>query len=1662
MEPEPSDHTRPTTEDVAKEVINRIRRNRGDIDKADEVELSKTAPEWQHEYRRKEKERRQILANYTKTTSNQMYLSRSRFIMELLQNADDAEYAPAVRPYLTFRLRRDLLIVDSNELGFTVANVKSICSTGESSKKGDSQTTGEKGLGFKSVFGVANEVHIQSGKWSFHFKHRRGEDGLGMVTPLWTPPSSEPLPPGVVTRFRLSLTNSDPKAIGKLMKEFDDLPDTLVFATRKVTKVEIIYEDVLARTQYRTIEREGELLDGQIEICNRIQIDYTYGTDRLSTTTTFRTITHEAPDMPMEDLRDSNHNSVTLGFQINSETGYPVIPDRGQHVFAFIPVQRLVQLPVLVHADFILGANREGIPEGEWNEALRKGIVQCFILAIEAFTRPDDPLFYKWIPFLPTSSAEEFWDDFHGEVQKELLDRKILQTINGIMREPSELRILPSKMLFDDQPILPDLPFDSVYLSSKYNKQDFLSLRALGLKTLSSQNILDRLKADLQSQKSRIYGTPLENDYHTALTNLLASFLHTQFWEDILKLKVIPLTTSQWVQPEATSETPIYLPGAIDEPNFKVGIPDCLGLQLLHPTQCAVAERLFLYTSLGVTDCDDQLLLQKVLKAQKEGSAKKINDYVAQFQLLFWLGQKMPSTNSSFRACSEEREVMPSTRLFLRTNEQYEAQDLLGEQGIGKVKKYGFLHKNYTLIPAESIPIRKGQTWTSWLATCAGVRSFPSLLDDSNQLHPLLNITALNNSAKFLGCLHRYWDTAYRWEQFSRIEKDLKSLLVTCQNGSRHSLCSTIFPTEALIQRSRKLGLELALPFLQLPENALLRGEDSWKFLQHFGVTDEANLHYYSLELAAAKEELESNRNSDESWCFATCAEIYESIAAAAPLGESQTVKSIFKQMTGIYVPGRRRSWYAADECRWRGPPVITMKPVLQDIYQDRLGTTQLWVNLLEVADASYLDVLLEVQDFQKNRQPSETHLSAHYSTLSEMCKDSETKTLVRNEFLGQSYIYADNRWLKSFQTIWQSTVPFPGRTTIGNLYPELEDFFRKDIGVVTQDAVMLMKEIMSSSKTFRAEDATSDKDEDRLRFSRVIERIREVMVVAGQVIQITPRDEKVVMCLRKLTDCSFLPCRLGESKSLEKPTASFFVVDNERYGTAFAGKLKLLDFDNAEMTFVYPLLDALNLLGTSLSKHVTVMVDAEESPPHQVLSSFLRQRAYAISCCATFHHSAKYFNKRTTMHQLLLEAEVILCDRMVTNLKVCRDGEVVVVQSGRPLLEIRILDEDLKIFVPSREEDLYACFRTELPLQLTKILQIEDQQAIKQFYRIINDESMSLDRIMVEEDIPTVRWLEKPPVVEPTTTSMSGEPRRVASEDQAQSDEFTTPKSRDDSVEERAHQVRSTSPASQVDAESLPTTITPILSPRSHLISYPGSTGTLQSAAHDRLYRRLLERIIRQARGSTQDSFSMSDLENALEDDTGLRRALGLGCGRRLTFEENAKIGAAGELYVFECLDALGLQGFSRENWQSTIRDRVSVVPEYSEIKPGKPPEEADLVYEASTDDFERFLRQKSTLAPFPNWSSFQPVTDLPVKYLVEVKATTEQNCAAAFYMSDIQYNQMKHSHGKPRNLYVICRVYNLLGKVGLEIFVDPWRLNGTGLKFDAIKYRVAPRITR
>lgn len=100
-----------------------------------------------------------------------LYTNRLRFLFELIQNVDDCEYEPETQPRLTinFDVGNRKLVLRYNELGFTPRNVFSITGIAERAKNIDEEKLqiGEKGIGFKSVFGVANSVLVRSGLFSF-------------------------------------------------------------------------------------------------------------------------------------------------------------------------------------------------------------------------------------------------------------------------------------------------------------------------------------------------------------------------------------------------------------------------------------------------------------------------------------------------------------------------------------------------------------------------------------------------------------------------------------------------------------------------------------------------------------------------------------------------------------------------------------------------------------------------------------------------------------------------------------------------------------------------------------------------------------------------------------------------------------------------------------------------------------------------------------------------------------------------------------------------------------------------------------------------------------------------------------------------------------------------------------------------------------------------------------------------------------------------------------------------------------------------------------------------------------------------------------------------------------------------------------------------------
>ncbi|KAK2483573.1 hypothetical protein H9L39_05365 [Fusarium oxysporum f. sp. albedinis] len=127
-----------------------------------------------------------VASHSIKVLARNIYGSGDRFVFEPLQNAEDNSFRKADGkndpPFISFQIHPKHIVVECNEDGFTSLDLKAICSVGESTKTAKHGYVGAKGIGFKSVFIAASRVHIQSGNFSFEFRHNRNDPGLGMFT----------------------------------------------------------------------------------------------------------------------------------------------------------------------------------------------------------------------------------------------------------------------------------------------------------------------------------------------------------------------------------------------------------------------------------------------------------------------------------------------------------------------------------------------------------------------------------------------------------------------------------------------------------------------------------------------------------------------------------------------------------------------------------------------------------------------------------------------------------------------------------------------------------------------------------------------------------------------------------------------------------------------------------------------------------------------------------------------------------------------------------------------------------------------------------------------------------------------------------------------------------------------------------------------------------------------------------------------------------------------------------------------------------------------------------------------------------------------------------------------------------------------------------------
>ncbi|KZT00825.1 uncharacterized protein LAESUDRAFT_687552 [Laetiporus sulphureus 93-53] len=814
--------------------------------------------------------------------SRDLYNTKTHFLLEFIQNADDNNYDSGVIPTLQLQLERRRMTIRCNELGFGPANVKAICDIGGSTKTKDKIVQGyigEKGIGFKAVFVVATKVHVASNLYTFRFDR----DGpLGMINPIWD--NSHAVEPNWTT-FRLDIAEEE--HMGNLNKQLRELQPSLLLFLRKLRSVDLhvaanrnnpARSIKISRNDPAPDVVELERSEDGASILKRryIIVKRTTVTD------------------PEEPKREGIERSeVVLAFPMTAEQE-PLFED--QYIHAFLPMSRY-GFTFVIQADFLTTSSRESIlADSKWNQQLFVGISDAFVDAVQRFQ--EHPILKDvWIRFIPMQIKDPFCK-VADRIITLLKHRNVLRASDGTLSQPVSLLIPPRQFRDDEnEPLIPSqyLPKGLRYLSDSYDVHgDSAFFSTLGVRTMSDQDFLNGLKrmgTAIGSQSDRWQETVCR-----CLNGRIPKTRKGKFRPEILDLEILPLSDGSWAAAK-TAHRHVFVANL-----------DGFAELRLSSIKEGIEEGSFrhrFYAALGVKRAEPALIAEQILQIRSQVSAETLVRY-ARFFYEHRRLRDLPSP-ADLQVVDEQGLRASGKELYL---------DVPDSKGTERTPLRTILPRTARFLHPAYTETYHDRYWILWLQDSLGINVAPRLI--SGKLSPEFQTMARSmETLKFLLVLREYWP------QLSRgISQEGKTQLsqteVKCEDG-RHLLGTTALKRSAL-QRMPSSYLHF-LPISNANSGA-------WNFLAELGVMIEANLSTF-IKLILQLQRTACNDLS-------LIVELYKQLNARFD-EDSNAIRVAFQDNPLIYVPSvntdGRGSWIAFRDAYWDGPPSMTSKVVLKHSY---------------------------------------------------------------------------------------------------------------------------------------------------------------------------------------------------------------------------------------------------------------------------------------------------------------------------------------------------------------------------------------------------------------------------------------------------------------------------------------------------------------------------------------------------------------------------------------------------------------------------------------------------------------------------------------------------------------------------------------------------------
>ena len=370
-----------------------------------------------------------------RTVAGDQYTNLDHFLLELLQNADDNKYKEGVNPTVELKLTNEKLILYNNEIGFTPENVFSITHNAASSKdvkKSAATFIGEKGIGFKSVFAVADYVDIHSGP--YHFRLNNDE----YIVPYAINPK-EITGTEIVLKFKE--TNEIPQILSESLKSMCDSSHEFILFLQKIEKLNI--KDNISGA-------DSEIITFRDKKTNIYTVK-SRGEKRRFVTFIFKeTMPVDVVTSRFSELHDNIEREVVFAVPFPQKPD-EVISKNGK-VFCFLPTEIKTGTPIHLQVDAETTTNRANIKNSAssiWNKTIFQNISHNLVNVYLKLTENDT--FKDYLPeYWP---CIEYGDDLHNkdiqaivvETMELLKDKPVILDHHGNFKSPLFVRRIPMK-----------------------------------------------------------------------------------------------------------------------------------------------------------------------------------------------------------------------------------------------------------------------------------------------------------------------------------------------------------------------------------------------------------------------------------------------------------------------------------------------------------------------------------------------------------------------------------------------------------------------------------------------------------------------------------------------------------------------------------------------------------------------------------------------------------------------------------------------------------------------------------------------------------------------------------------------------------------------------------------------------------------------------------------------------------------------------------------------------------------------------------------------------------------------------------------------------------------------------------------------------------------